>query len=473
MCHFCGNVGHSPARADPRPMSELRLTEAEYAEYKSKSSSDTLYKRLADKDYPKLRVIGFNDDTKTVFRACNPDGHDYIEVPWSGMDSLKWIGQRVEDEIRVALHHWYLASADGVIFKTFGELVASSAAFRVKGQVVLTLLMPTDLPTFAASHLKQHKWKKTTPVPCTSSDALEKCVAKFLVVDPKPSAAWDAYLVQRSAADKLVEDQLREYEGEDRPAAYEKIEHALGRVLAELGDAEPSVHDCIVPLSIDLADDGWGNVASAEVLSRIYSPTNPAAVDVYLEYHYRTRYTSVEFFCNVYYRAQPTITDSELTLKTPHGPRKMNGFRSLFQMGLADVPPGRRWRAIEERTFDLSQSQASALHRTLFGAASGPERAGLAQSISVREMIELLLASVGISFYTAFNPDDEDDVDAFKMGELRWEGIQGSARWMGRHIRSVSGCAPMSCDNKDSDGKDEEEYSDSEEEDSEDGDGYF
>jgi hypothetical protein len=73
---------------DPRPMSELKLTDAEYAEYKSHSSADTLYKRLADKDYPKLRVIGFNDDTKAVFRTCNPDGHEYIEVPWSGMDSL-------------------------------------------------------------------------------------------------------------------------------------------------------------------------------------------------------------------------------------------------------------------------------------------------------------------------------------------------------------------------------------------------
>jgi hypothetical protein len=69
-------------------MSELHLTEAEYADYKSHSSSDTLYKRLEGSDYPKLRVIGFNEDTKAVFRTCNADGHDYIEVPWSGMDSV-------------------------------------------------------------------------------------------------------------------------------------------------------------------------------------------------------------------------------------------------------------------------------------------------------------------------------------------------------------------------------------------------
>jgi hypothetical protein len=59
MCQFCGNLGHSPARIDPRPMSELHLTEAEYADYKSHSSSDTLYKRLEGNDCPKLRVIGF------------------------------------------------------------------------------------------------------------------------------------------------------------------------------------------------------------------------------------------------------------------------------------------------------------------------------------------------------------------------------------------------------------------------------
>ncbi|KAF8142519.1 hypothetical protein K438DRAFT_1784649 [Mycena galopus ATCC 62051] len=469
-----------------------RIKKNTVPECKSHSSSDTLYKRLADKDYPKLRVIGFNDDTKAVFRTCNPDGHEYVEVPWSGMDSLKWIAQRLEDEIRVALHHWviqtlyldissplaqYLATADGVIFTTFGELVCTSAAFRVKEQVVLTLLMPTDLSTFAASHLKQHKWKHTTAVSCASTDAMEKCVAQFHLIDPKPSTAWNVYFAQRSAADKHVQDQLNEYVGQDRPPVYEKIEKAVDRVLdcLALGDGEPSVHDCVVPLLADLVDDGWGNVASAELLSRVYSPTNTAAVDVYLEYHYRTHYQSVEFFCNVYYRAQPSITEKKLTLSTPRGPSKMNGFRPLLQMGLADMPPGRRWRAIEERTFDLSQVQAHSLHRVLFGeasaSASGSESdpskgLGLAKKISVREMIELLLASVGISFYTAFDPDDEDDVDSFKMGELRWEGLDGSARWLGRNIRSVSGCVPMNDDNKDSDkengdyDEDEDEYSD-------------
>ncbi|KAJ6512413.1 hypothetical protein C8R45DRAFT_920246 [Mycena sanguinolenta] len=71
-------------------------------------------------------------------------------------------------------------------------------------------------------HLKQHKWKQTIPSPCTSSNALEKA---------------------------------------DRSEVYEKIDKALHDVLSciDLGDAAPAVHECIVPLSVDLADEGWGN----------------------------------------------------------------------------------------------------------------------------------------------------------------------------------------------------------------------
>ncbi|KAJ7034623.1 hypothetical protein C8F04DRAFT_1101599 [Mycena alexandri] len=168
---------------------------------------------------------------------------------------------------------------------------------------------------------------------------------------------------------------------------------------------------------------------SHDVFSRMYSPTKPTAVDVYMEYHYRTRYSSVEFYCNVYYRPE-SIKRTKLNLSTPQGPNKMNGFYLVFEMGLADIPPGRRWRAIDERTFNISKAQAHTLHSILFGDTSGSEPGGLADKISVREMLRLLLASVGISFYTASDPDDEDDKNGFTMGELRWEGLEGSERWL-------------------------------------------
>ncbi|KAJ7100857.1 hypothetical protein B0H15DRAFT_944146 [Mycena belliarum] len=456
MCPFCGNVRHAPIQLDSRPLSELHLTEAEYTEYKSHSVSDTTYKSLVRKDSPKLRVVGYSDDTQAFLRQFDPQEESYIEVPWSDMDSVKWIAQRIEDIIRVSLHHWYLATADGVVFRTFGELVMSSAAFRVQDQVVLTLLMPTDLAEYADSHLKQHGWKQTAPgTPSAAGTDLAKCVAKFHLIDPKPSDAWGAYLAQRDAADTRLVGDLGAYAGEDRPHIYDKIENALEDAFADTDlddEAEAVLHDCVVPLLADLADDGWGNVADAEVLSRIYSPTNPAAVDVYLAYHYRTRYASVEFSCNVYYRVHAAIRGAALAVARPRGPRQMNGFRPLFEMGLADVPPGKRWRAVDERSFGVSVAQAGALHRVLFGDA------GVGAQIAVRETLVLLLASVGIAFSA--------EEDRYTMGAVRWEGLDGSARWLGRNLRRVAAAAGelVKADGEDSNKEDDEGDDDSEDE---------
>ncbi|KAJ7636668.1 hypothetical protein FB45DRAFT_1001677 [Roridomyces roridus] len=463
MCPFCGSAHHALSTSDPRPMSELRLTEAEYKEYKGHNASDTMYSRMADgKDAPVLRVVGFNDDTKAVFRACNPDGHEYVEVPWSRMDSMKWIAQRVEDKIQVALHHWYLATADGVIFRTFGELVMSYDAFRVKEQVVLTLLMPSDLEEFSGSHLKKHAWKRTeAPTPGSLTE---------------PNSTWETYLEQRKGADTHLEEALEIYEGDDLPPIYDMIEAAVDSVLerSDLEDeAADVVYDCVVPLSVEVEDSGWGNVQSASILTRIYSPTRPAAVDVYLDYHHRTRYSSVEFFCNVYYRIQRTVSTTKLDAREPRGPRKMNGFRMLFELGLADLPPGNSWKAVDEREFGIKERDVCVIHELLFGLQEEAETKSEAEEdeddeadttpatkITMRNTLSLLLASVGISFY------GED----LESGELCWEGIEGSERWLGKNIRRVVKAAAALGASAGEDSEDEDEELDEDED--EDGDDW-
>ncbi|KAJ6614237.1 hypothetical protein B0H10DRAFT_2436103 [Mycena sp. CBHHK59/15] len=300
-----------------------------------------------------------------------------------------------------------------------------------------------------------------------STDDLAKCIADFGLVNPESSESWAAYFAQRHAAASHVGEALGDSDDEesdeesddDRPAIYEMSDSAVDDVLGctDLDDAESkTIHDGIFLLSEDVEDDGDMNIRSAEVLSRIYSPTNPAAVDVYIEYHHRTRYSSVEFFCNMYFRVHNPVAGAQLDLSTPEGRRKMHRFRPLLQMGLADMPPGPRWRAVNERTFSISASQARTLHRVLFGKAS---KKGLANKISVREMLRLLLASVGIALYVATDPKDEGDLDKVESGDMCWEGIEGSARWLGRNIRSVADCAPMKRDAEDSDdGFANEEY---------------
>lgn len=136
---------------------------------------------------------------------------------------------------------------------------------------------------------------------------------------------------------------------------------------------------CVFMDIFQVRADGWLilQVSRFDVLSRIYSPTRPKSVDVYLEYHYRTRYSSVEFFCNVWYRANTKMTP-DLKTNIPRGPRAMNGFKSLVSLGLADVPPGRRWRGIDEREWNLSAEQLEGLHGLLYGTGSD----GVAEKIS-------------------------------------------------------------------------------------------
>ncbi|KAG6913631.1 hypothetical protein DXG01_005489 [Tephrocybe rancida] len=477
MCPYCSTRTpiHQTGPPDLRPLSVLRLTDTEWIQYRKDSGRGDTYKLFDREGWPKIRVVGFNDDTKSVLGACEPVGEEYIEVNWSVMDSLLFIGQRIEDQIHVALHHWVLATSDGVVFKSFGELVGQSSAFKTNEKIVLTLLVPSDLPEFLNSHMKEHTWNRLTPETTTSSNPLKKAKAEFHLIDPEASPNWKAYLDQRHKDNERVAEGLEDYMGEDLPFMYEKIEQAVDDVLlcTDLSEDErQKMHDCVVPLLPDVQDDGWGNVRSAGVLSRIYSAARPAAVDVYMRYHYRTRYESVEFFCNVYYRAHASVA-KELKSSVPQSKKKLNGFKSLLEMGLKDLPPGRRWRAIEERSFDIDQAQVVGLHHILFGSQAakrqGVEEGGekhLSEKFGKADMLELMLAAVGVAFTTA---REEEDDDGYDMGEMTWEGLQGSERWLGRNIRRVCGIEPMVGDDKDSEdeGAQDEDEDEDEDEDSE------
>jgi hypothetical protein len=148
-------------------------------------------------------------------------------------------------------------------------------------------------------------------------------------------------------------------------------------------------------------------------------------VDVYLEYYHRER----EFICNIYYRVHNPVSGTELEARAPEGPRKMYGFRPLLQMG----------RAASKRTFSITAPQVRALHRVLFGDATvDKKKPALASRISAREMMRLLLASVGIEFHVGASPKD-DKVES-ESYEARWVGLEEGARWLGKNIRGVAEC---------------------------------
>ncbi|KAJ7148084.1 hypothetical protein C8R43DRAFT_1009410 [Mycena crocata] len=299
--------------------------------------------------------------------------------------------------------------------------------------------------------------------------ALSKCVAKFGLVDPKPSnGPWKAYFLQRRAAIARVKDRAQEGWDEEYYSQSEAVHSAVQDVLkcTGLSKAERKViQNGILLLCDGVEGDSDSRVRSANVLSRIYSPTTPTAVDVFIDYWYRTRQYGVEFKCDLYYRVHNPVESTNIDVSnTPKGRDQMYRFRPLVQLNLAEMPLGPRWCAIKEGTF-LSASEARMLHRVLFGTPTETSP-GLADKVSMREMLRLLFASVGIAVYVASDAANEKDCDRATGGssELRWEGIEGYARWLGRNIRKVADCAPMPRDGEDSDianvefeGSDEEE----------------
>ncbi|PBK77886.1 hypothetical protein ARMSODRAFT_946724 [Armillaria solidipes] len=463
MCPNCRGPPAASGALDARSLSELRLSDTEFAQFRKDAPPASMYKSLVDQKSPKLKIIGFNEDTKEVLKLSNPQGEDYVEVPWSSMDSVLWIAQRLEDIIHVSLHHFFLATDDGVVFKSFGELVCTVNAFKSRDQIVLTLLAHADLPSYISSNLKTHSWWHLEPDATSSTDPLEKCNAEFHLIHPEKSKDWSAYLEQRKKAVDTFESELSDFAGEDLSAFHEHIDEGVCAALGatDLEEDEQSVlHDAVVPLIVDGSDDGWGNVSRFDVLSRIYSPTRPKSVDVYLEYHYRTRYSSVEFFCNVWYRANTKMTP-DLKTNIPRGPRTMNGFKSLVSLGLANIPPGRRWRGIDEREWNLSAEQLDGLHGLLYGTGSD----GIAEKISRVALVRLLLGSVGFVLDVAEHNGDKDE--QIQVADLRWEGTDNSARWLGSNIRRICDISALEQDDHDTDNEvdedeDDEGYSDEE-----------
>lgn len=143
----------------------------------------------------------------------------------------------------------------------------------------------------------------------------------------------------------------------------------------------------------------------------------------------------------------------DLKTNIPRGPRAMNGFKSLVSLGLADVPPGRRWRGIDEREWNLSAEQLEGLHGLLYGTGSD----GVAEKISRVALVRLLLGSVGFVLDVAEHNGDKDE--QIQVADLRWEGTDNSARWLGSNIRRICDISALEQDDHDTDNEvDEDEY---------------
>ncbi|KAK0210502.1 hypothetical protein DFS33DRAFT_1270532 [Desarmillaria ectypa] len=287
---------------------------------------------------------------------------------------------------------------DSVIFRSFWELVSTANAFKSRNQIggwvsssdlefsklalVPTLLAHADLPSPILGDILK---------PTSSTDPLEKCSTAIHLIHREKSKNWSAYLDRGPKAVDGFEPELSQFAGEDLLAFREHIDEvvcaALGATSLE-EDEQSVLHDTVVLLSVDGSDGQC-----------------PKSVDVYLEYYYRTQYNSVEFFCNVCYRANTKMT-LDLETNIPRGP--------LPSVAGSCGRSTRQKMACNRRKGMEFVDQLHALHASLYGMGSD----GILEKISRLALVRLLLGSVG--FVLDIAEHDGKEAEQIQVADLRW-----------------------------------------------------
>ncbi|GBE88166.1 hypothetical protein SCP_1203960 [Sparassis crispa] len=266
---------------------DLRFSEEEYGRLSAARRSGTFLSSpsTVDEDSPKVRVTGTSDDVKALLNIAS--GHAqrcWIEVPFSTMDSLLWVMERVEKVIRVPMKYWTLAG-DGVMYNP-GHLVASLDHFRQPGTIEVVLLPVWEIGRYAEENLKSHTWKHApvTPPAALPKDPREQAMALFGLIDPVESPDWAAYIKHRQEAEKVTNDLMEGMAGADMDPFVSQLREVVQDVAEAVNplmdDDWKKIADSVSVIRCVPEDDGWGRLRDVEVLSRIHSLASPQSVDV-------------------------------------------------------------------------------------------------------------------------------------------------------------------------------------------------
>ncbi|KZT07661.1 uncharacterized protein LAESUDRAFT_742775 [Laetiporus sulphureus 93-53] len=269
----------------------------------------------------RVRIVGYDQFATTAIKAANQNGGDYLEVPWSHFDSIMLVMKRIEDKVCIPVMYWRLAS-NGIVLEPNTRMSEQSLFVNSSSGVVELTLVPINaLKGYIAQTQQKHEWKVLTPATTTSSD-------------PRARAppAWSVYIHQRTHAVKILRRALDEHAGIPLDPLLVQIRAGIEAALETTGlspTEQSAVADGVVPLYVNLEDDMDMCVlhGDAEILTRIYSPSTPAAIDMHLSYHRASSMFRTEYDFNVIYRIH-----SELS--RPKAGR--NGWRAMFSLGWKD-----------------------------------------------------------------------------------------------------------------------------------------
>ncbi|GJE96588.1 hypothetical protein PsYK624_127870 [Phanerochaete sordida] len=417
----------------------MRMTEDAYVTYKQSlgtAPSTPAGRRLAPST---IRVTGYNQEAKDTIVACNDDGSDFIETAWDLHDTVKRIMQRINDKLRIPLNFWSLAGQGQVLDE--GQLASLHEMFRPStssGIIELQLVTNEALDDYEEEHssgLERYVWRHLEVGQTDATDPKEIVRATYNLPDLVDAAEWQAYLDQRKAAEAALNVMLRPYNIIEIEYLVKKIRGGVEDIVKEfdLDETEQfAIADCVVPLKIEVEDDGDSpEPRSATVFTRIYSPTRPAAVDVWLSYNHRSRYDYVEFTSSVLFRVVNPLTDGALPPTSDpldRDGRVARGWTRAFSLSFDPFPPGRSWYMRVQRKWELSAAHATQVHAALFG------QRGRFAGVHKVDALRLLLAGVGLPFAVARAEGDRDAQNPGGHG-ITWKGLE--EEWVGVNIRKA------------------------------------
>lgn len=223
---------------------------------------------------------------------------------------------------------------------------------------------------------------------------------------------------------------------------------------------------------MSLCDEGYRSVADEpliiqprdiDAISRIYSPTNPAYIDVHLYYYIQRRWQTLEWAHSLGYKihsrpqgpSKPGACPADLDFKLDLGKaisRFSNGDIRTMHSGdgwhsvmwatwdpMDGLNEGKDWKRVELRSCDLYPDGIIDIYEALFGPlpeipddADQETREKAEQDRRVRLVgtVRVLQAAVGIDYDIAVQDSEDDDCPGCPPANRRGEKYLESLRWM-------------------------------------------
>ncbi|KIJ61203.1 hypothetical protein HYDPIDRAFT_31507 [Hydnomerulius pinastri MD-312] len=249
---------------------------------------------------------------------------------------------------------------------------------------------------------------------------------------------WEAYVENRlktkerygsrhSESDEEGDDEELNYGQDDWDVIKKSLRYCMKEMEADMGLPAKSLLKCVeILICRNLRLDGYEPL-SVETLSRIYSPTRPAYIDVHFFYYSQSRYYEFEWGWSLGYkiclRPEPKVAEGYGSLASIAGSgvstmhRNGHGGWQRVGWGKYDDSPnnhGPRWRRIELGQVDLSSEGPKNIYEALFGeleplSDNADEATKTAHRRKLVQAVRLILASVGVSYKMACTDEEEDE----------------------------------------------------------------